>query len=144
MTGYAWRPAESEAVAEILGAQEREPSAAMKEMKRGGLLTFVQRETTINFRVNWIYATTTFTLWRNAIIKTQVGNMPLQLLYTSTYAILVVTRQLRFIQYMYSNVYFFFYHSTSTTNFQQLILVIQEPKNSKIFKLWSKFLRKIR
>jgi hypothetical protein len=38
-------------------------------------------------RVNWIYATTTFIVWRNAIIKRQVGNMPLQLSYTSSDAI---------------------------------------------------------
>jgi hypothetical protein len=41
-------------------------------------------------RVNWIYATTTFTLWKNAIIKTKLGNMPLQFLHTSIYAIVVI------------------------------------------------------
>jgi hypothetical protein len=41
-------------------------------------------------RVNWIHAITTFTLWKNAITKTQLGKMPLQLLHTSKNAILVI------------------------------------------------------
>jgi hypothetical protein len=40
--------------------------------------------------INWIYATITFTLWKNAIIKTELGYMPLQLLHTSIYAIVVI------------------------------------------------------
>jgi hypothetical protein len=43
-------------------------------------------------RVNWIYAIVTFTTWRNAIIKTKLGDMPLQLFYTSIYAIMVNTK----------------------------------------------------
>jgi hypothetical protein len=38
-------------------------------------------------RVNWIYATITFTLWKNAITKIKLGNMPLKLSYTSIHAI---------------------------------------------------------
>jgi hypothetical protein len=41
----------------------------------------------ISRRVNWIYATTTFALWKNTITKTELGNMPLQLSYTSIHAI---------------------------------------------------------
>jgi hypothetical protein len=39
-------------------------------------------------RVNWIYAITTFIIWRNAITKIKVGKMPLQLCHTSTDAII--------------------------------------------------------
>jgi hypothetical protein len=42
-------------------------------------------------RVNWIYAIATFTTWRNAITKTRLRDMPLQLFYTSIYAIIVNT-----------------------------------------------------
>jgi hypothetical protein len=41
--------------------------------------------------VNWIYAIATFTLWKNAITKTRLEDMPLQLLHTSIYAITVIT-----------------------------------------------------
>jgi hypothetical protein len=43
------------------------------------------------FNVNWIYAIATFTIWRYAITKIKLGNMPLQLTYTSSYAILFNT-----------------------------------------------------
>jgi hypothetical protein len=43
-------------------------------------------------RVNWIHAIATFTNWRNAITKTRVGNMPLELPYTCNYAILSLKR----------------------------------------------------
>jgi hypothetical protein len=42
--------------------------------------------------VNWIYAIVTFVIWKNAITKTQVGNMPLQLFHTSIYAIFLSKR----------------------------------------------------
>jgi hypothetical protein len=38
-------------------------------------------------RINWINAVVTFTDWRYAIRKTKLGNMPLLLLHTSSYAI---------------------------------------------------------
>jgi hypothetical protein len=42
--------------------------------------------------VNWIYAIVIFTTWRNAITKTRLGDMPLQLFHTSIYVIIVITK----------------------------------------------------
>jgi hypothetical protein len=50
-------------------------------------------EVGVYVRVNWIYVTTTFTLWKNAITKIQVEKMSLQLFHTFKYAIVVNTQQ---------------------------------------------------
>jgi hypothetical protein len=56
--------------------------------------------------VNWIYAIVTFTSWKNAITKTKLRDMPLQLLYTSICAIVIITKAYTAnytqIVYMYS------------------------------------------
>jgi hypothetical protein len=41
----------------------------------------------ILLRVNWIYAIATFTVWKYAITKIKLVNMPFQLPYTSSHAI---------------------------------------------------------
>jgi hypothetical protein len=55
--------------------------------------------------VNWIYAIATFTLWKNTITKTRLGDMPLQFLHTSVYAIVVIIKAYTPIIFRYIHVY---------------------------------------
>jgi hypothetical protein len=55
--------------------------------------------------VNWIYAIAIFTHWKNAITKTELGEMPLQLLNISTHTIVFIYHAIYCHYTMYIHLY---------------------------------------